>query len=124
MWIKISEEEQLKRAKARRQMTAILAFGPAGLLYVLVDCLYGGMEAGPKGTYFIPVDKWLDRAPMALFFAIVTFSIIFYKKSKEKVFICQKCGAIKNKDSASTCSCGGSYESTRTMKWLDDKDNV
>jgi len=120
MWVKRTEQEllELERKKKRSRPRGAIFLG------ISVFCIVLFLKT-PEETGDIPHLTRAYELPSLFPFAIVWGLVVglvfyFFPKRDRPVVLCNRCGKSKDKDSETKCSCGGTFEDIRTMKWQED----
>jgi hypothetical protein len=119
MWVKRTTQElvELKLKKKRSRLRGAIFSGILIFGFVLLF-----RATAPEGVPHLASRYELpSRGPFALLCGLVVaiFYYILPPRSRQ-IVVCNHCGKSKDKDSETKCSCGGTFEDIRTMKWQEE----
>ena len=126
MWVKRTQkefEDYKARAIARDKRVRIVVAVLIGLVACLGFAFFhqrGWVSRYP--TNRVPLEDVPNRLPLALIVGLLGGWICYLttKERRETTMICPRCKKTKKADTQTECSCGGHFEDTDTMRWVDD----
>ena len=120
MWIKKTNEE-IKRSKRWIWLKFLGAcFTGSIILSPFLTLTYGWYEGAITGEFAAPKEQWAERLPSSLLFGFIVGGLAFiFEHRVPAAMVCTRCESVKKYDANSTCSCGGTYENIKLLKWVE-----